>query len=487
MVPLTIKALIFTEGGKKIGFGHITRCLALKDAFVSQGIQARLIVHGDNSVRKQFRGQPDMVFDWLSEKARTRGLLKGASIVAVDSYLAPADFYKTISLAAPVPVYIDDFARLSYPLGTVVNSAIGAEKVHYPRNKKRRYLLGAKHALLRKDFWKVAPKNSRKNIRNVLITFGGVDRTVFIKKMLDFIQPRFKDWHFHVIAAQSHHRTYPSNKQVSFYSGLSAKKMMSLMARCDIAISGGGQTTHELAACGLPAVGICFAKNQRLNIRDWQQAGFLKYAGRFDDPPILRSLARALRGMTFKRRCSMGRIGQKVVDGAGALRTASGIFDTCFGIQNVRMSDRKQIFEWSNSPAARSASFNQRPINWASHCQWFKAKLKNPRCSFLKVLLLGRPIGQVRFDRFGRIARISITLDERYRGKGLGGPAVQLATQHIFKVAPDIRAVNAFVKKDNVASQKTFLKAGFRFAGIKKIDGQTAYHFTRSRYEKASI
>ncbi len=476
-----MKALIFTEGGKETGFGHITRCLALRDALKTKGIHARMIVHGDASARRQFPGQLDMIFDWLSQKSRTRELLNGASIVIVDSYLAPIDFYKKISKTAPVCVYIDDFIRLSYPLGILVNGAIDAEKLRYPQKENLRRLLGAKYALLRKDFRQIPKRNARRRIKNVLVTFGGMDRSVFINGMLSYLQPRFPQWHFHIITGQPSHHVFQSTKRVTYYRNITAQKMKQIMLHCDLAISGGGQTTHELAACGVPAAGICFARNQRFNIQGWQRHGFLKDAGLSNDPSIFKNLEASLRQFTLERRCSMGEIGQKLVDGAGASRIAGEIFDSCFSFPKVQTRDRKQIFKWSNAPDARSVSFNTKPIKWSEHCQWFSKKLKDPRCLFFKITWLDRAIGQVRFDRNGKKTSLSVALDRKFRGKGLGGPAIRIAAQHVFKIAPDLDAVDAFVKGNNAVSAKAFLKAGFRLAGTKKIKGQKASRFSKGK------
>lgn len=478
-----MKAIILTEGGQKIGFGHMTRCLALRDALKAHGIHARMVVNGDSLARSCFLGQLDMVFDWLEQKNRTDKLLKGASIVVVDSYLASIDFYKNISRTIPVRVYMDDFVRLSYPSGIVVNGTIDAEKLLYSHRKNMRYLLGAKYALLRKNFWQIPKRNIRIRIGNILVIFGGINRAVFINKMLAYLQPRFPKWRFHIVTAQ--HSNYLSRnfKKVKYYRGIEAQKIKQIILYCDVAISAGGQTTNELAACGIPIIGICFAANQRLNIQGWQRHGVLKYAGLSNDSSIFKNLERLLCQLTLEHRHRMGNTGQRLVDGAGALRLAAKIFDSCFSFQNVQMRDKEQIFEWSNSPDVRSVSFNTKPIKWIDHCQWFKKKMGDSLCFFFKIMWLDRAIGQVRFDRFGKKACISIALDEKFRGKGLGEPAIRLATQHIFKVVPSIRTIDAYIKRANSASRKIFLKVGFRLVGTKIINSQKAYHFSKGRHE----
>ena len=40
-----MKVFIITEGGKNIGFGHITRCLSLYQAFEEKGILPKFIIN----------------------------------------------------------------------------------------------------------------------------------------------------------------------------------------------------------------------------------------------------------------------------------------------------------------------------------------------------------------------------------------------------------------------------------------------------------
>ena len=45
-----MKVFIITEGGKNIGFGHITRCLSLYQAFEERGNKPKFIINGDNDI-----------------------------------------------------------------------------------------------------------------------------------------------------------------------------------------------------------------------------------------------------------------------------------------------------------------------------------------------------------------------------------------------------------------------------------------------------
>lgn len=50
--------------------------------------------------------------------------------------------------------------------------------------------------------------------------------------------------------------------------------MLSLMLKCDIAVTAAGQTTYELARIGLPTIAIGVVENQKFNIDGWLEIGF---------------------------------------------------------------------------------------------------------------------------------------------------------------------------------------------------------------------
>jgi RimJ/RimL family protein N-acetyltransferase len=73
----------------------------------------------------------------------------------------------------------------------------------------------------------------------------------------------------------------------------------------------------------------------------------------------------------------------------------------------------------------------------------------------------GNPAGQVRFDidAVGR-AEVDISIAPEYRGHGYGAEALRLASARLF-VDTGSAEVVAHIKPDNLASVRTFERAGF--------------------------
>ncbi len=65
-----MKVFIITEGSKNIGFGHITRCISLYQAFKKRGIIPKFIINGDDPVKDLLKGLNYQIFNWLDEKSR---------------------------------------------------------------------------------------------------------------------------------------------------------------------------------------------------------------------------------------------------------------------------------------------------------------------------------------------------------------------------------------------------------------------------------
>ena len=51
----------------------------------------------------------------------------------------------------------------------------------------------------------------------------------------------------------------------------------------DLAISASGQTLYELACIGVPTIAIGIIDNQKNNIKNWINQGFIEYAGCWND------------------------------------------------------------------------------------------------------------------------------------------------------------------------------------------------------------
>jgi len=300
-----MKIFILTEGGRRIGFGHVTRCIAICEAFEERNIYPLLVINGDDSIFSLTKGRNCKLFDWIENKEKLFSEIKDTDFIIIDSYLADKNlFYKISNLLDSKVLIVDDHNRIDYPKGIVVNPSIYGDKLNYIKKKDTIYLLGKNYIILRKEFWDVPEKKINKKVGNILITLGGINRENFTKMIANFLKNNFNI------------RTYIVSKD----NPIRAKEMLSLMLKADICISGGGQTTYELAMVGVPAIGICFAENQHKNLLNWEKIGFLKNAGWFSNNELLIKIKEKFNELDYNSRLQMSIIGKKYIDGDGARR-----------------------------------------------------------------------------------------------------------------------------------------------------------------------
>ena len=126
-------------------------------------------------------------------------------------------------------------------------------------------------------------------------------------------------------------------------------------------------------------------------------------------------------------------------------------------IRRVKKEDSIVLFEWRNDPLVLRNAFDSKKISLDSHEKWFKNQLKNSQSKiFIFETKKGHPVGQVRLDYSDKKWVINYSIDQFYRGLGLGKKIINQSINTIKK-----GYFTAMVKSENHASIKTFLNLGF--------------------------
>jgi len=323
-----MKVFIVTEGGKDTGFGHITRCISLGQAFEGMGLTPEFIVNGDETTEILLKGKRCRRFNWLKNRNKLFKLVEGSDAVIIDSYLAGIDIYERLSGMAKVPVYIDDNKRLKYPKGIMVNGGVHAGKLRYPYRKGTEYLLGTRYVPLRKEFGEGSGIKIKKDVKSILITFGGVDRTKTTFKITRFLKNEYPELVKNVVMGNGfgdmEEIARMRDEKTRVINRPDAGGMKKVMLESDVAISAGGQTIYELAALGVPTIGIAVAGNQVDSLKEWQRLGFVKYTElRQDFLDKVRFYLKEI--MVAGVRLKSSAVAKRHVDGNGASRVVNKI------------------------------------------------------------------------------------------------------------------------------------------------------------------
>lgn len=149
--------------------------------------------------------------------------------------------------------------------------------------------------------------------------------------------------------------------------------------------------------------------------------------------------------------------------------------------------DSRSIFNWRNDELTRAASLSTTEISWQDHQTWFGLAIGDERLAIYIVeaqVSDCSEIGMCRFDLIAsdQAAEVSINLNPRFRGRGLGTHVLHAAIS-LFQVEhPLISELRARIKIENIPSLKIFLTEGFcessETEGViqlqKSLDGQAS-------------
>lgn len=472
--------VILTEGGKNFGFGHVARCSSIYQAFLKRNIKSKFIINGDDSVKSILDDIDFKIKDWLEDIS----FLNSSDIVIIDSYLANYELFEEISKKVSLPVYLDDNKRLDYPKGIVVNGLINASNLNYPEKDSIMYLLGSEFTPLRQDYWDVIKLKINDEIKNILITMGGSDLRNLTPKILELLDNNFPDVNKKVIIADSFENVSEieslKNNSVKLIYSPNATEMLNAMSSVDLAISASGQTLYELACIGVPTIAIAIIDNQRDNIKNWIDLGFIEYVGCWSDENLLSNILEKIEFLNNKNiRYDKRLIGIQSIDGKGALRIAKEILKEYYihnsSFREIKDSDCLKIFEIANDEDVRKNSFSSEKIELEDHKEWFKNILKEDSIKFFVLEYENDIIGQLRFDFDEKYPVISISLNKKYRGLGLSKYLLSKGIEYV----GDYDKIVAYIKKDNQKSISFFKSMGFKKDGEVVIKDCEALKFIR--------
>lgn len=305
-----MSAFFFTEASRQVGFGHLTRCLAIAQALQELKIKAQFFIRGDQTAINLIGNFPATIVNWTQAKSLSTILATQPIISIVDSYLAPRPIYQLIAQQSRLSLAIDDSGRLIYPTNLILNSSPQASLTAYPNKSSRDLLLGVNYHPLRREFWDVAPIKIRPTIKGVLLTFGGDDIRNLTAPILKLLQTNNPELKISVVVGRAFNQIKEIQRMANDHTTIlmypSALEMATEMSGTDVAISAGGQTLFELARFGVPTIAVIVAENQQPNVNAWAKQGFLLNAGEWQDDQLMESLERQftmIKSLQIRQKC----------------------------------------------------------------------------------------------------------------------------------------------------------------------------------------
>ncbi len=403
----------------------------------------------------------------------------GASWLVLDGYGFDGAYQRLVAGSARMLV-IDDHGHAGrYEAQVILDQNEGAEPDAYAeRPAGSVLLLGPRFALIAPEFRSVARRERLGPLRRIAIMLGGAPSEDVTK-----------------MAAVAGSVLVSSGMEVTVVGGNpsadcgfewlpSTLAVPEVMRDADLCVAAAGITAWECCCAGLPVLLFAAAPNQEAVAEAASNAGAAINLGRANDIDFRRIVleVRELAGDADALR-AMSLAGQSLVDGAGPDRVVEEMWPR-LSLRPAQREDARLLWNWSNDPTVRQASFSEGAIGWDQHVQWLDDRLSDPDTRLFLVISTGdRPVGQIRFDRDHSEALISFSLEAGARGSGLSSAAIRLGVSGILDVWPDVSEVVALVRVENTPSIRAFRSAGFRLRDEVLVGQKRAWKYKLRRDE----
>lgn len=492
-----MKLLLRADAGLRLGTGHIMRTLALAQAWRNRGGEVRLLTtslpeHLHPLLSKEriwvnlVRAEPGSDEDaTITKKAAEEW---GADWVVLDGYHFGSVYQEKLASEMYGRLVVDDYGHAKrYDAEIVLNQNLYAKYDDYSgRAEGARLLLGPSYIMLRKEFWPWRSwRRQLPELRTrVLLTMGGTDPNDATGRLLRATHGNPSLEIITVVGGANPRTYYEQIADPRIRVRRNVDTMPLYMCWAHIALAAGGTTALELLFMQLPGAYVVLADNQTRVVEALERHGLGLAMGRIDvldNQFILQELDRLIHEESLYNTIVAKSAG--MVDGWGVERVVDAMLEHSWDLRPATAKDAETLWRWANDPVTRSVSLSSDPIPWSRHVRWLDSKLEDPDVYlWLAVNERGTPIGQIRFDRIGEEAVVSVGLDPQRRGLGIGPQLIRRSTDRLMRTK-GIMKVRAHIKPDNVISRRAFSRAGYKAEGKVNINGQVVVEMTYSAKE----
>ncbi len=500
-----------TDASKRIGSGHVHRCLALADALRLRGIVCHFIMRdldGNLIETVVSRGFPVMALpapavtgtgvadgdyrawatvDEAQDADDTCDVLWGinATDIILDHYGFATEWEVKVRQHCNRVVAIDDLRDRTHSVDVLIDAGPDwlVEKTHGEIHSNRSpvgslELFGPLFAPMHRTVTRgrEVARLHRSRVARILVFYGGSDnlgRTLGAVRAL--CHSDFRHIAVDVIyggvckglpeileLAKGHGKMDVVPMQAS---------LVPHMLAADLMLGAGGMTALERCALRLPSLTTPIAENQSLAAHALEQLG----ASRLLDPDDIQGahaarfttqIGQALRDILRSSDAynQMIHATEQVTDSRGAERIAEILFPSDTTVSQMRRADSGDstiLWHWANEASVRAARHDPRWIAWEEHRAWFKHQLKDPD-AWIWILETSRglPLGQFRVNLHDAVGFVDYSIDVHFRGRGLGVRLIKDGLARWREIHPCI-PLTAEVLHGNEASARTLSAAGF--------------------------
>lgn len=250
------KILFVVTGNYEVGLGHVYNTLLVANDILNH--QILFLVDSKSHLAYEAIKSKNYPVEIQSSKNIIDDINNIAPNVIINDRLnTSTNYMQELKDEGYYCINFEDLGEGS-KIADLVFNAIYPEKERFPN-----HYYGPSYFILREEFLNIYPRPLSKEVKKVLLTFGGVDPNNFTKKVLDSIYLECKNRGIHITIILGYGykalQTLDEFKDIEVFKNVS--NIAEHMSEADIIFTSAGRTAYEVASTGTPA--IVLAQNER--------------------------------------------------------------------------------------------------------------------------------------------------------------------------------------------------------------------------------
>jgi CMP-N-acetylneuraminic acid synthetase/spore coat polysaccharide biosynthesis predicted glycosyltransferase SpsG len=265
------KILFVITGYDQVGLGHVYNALAIADEI----LEHQVIFLVDN--------QSGLAYDKIKKAHHSVYMQNESNIIDDIKKLDPdiiindrldteETYVRSLKKISKMVINFEDLGSGSYEADLVINAM-------YPENRTiENHFYGKDYYVLRNEFqYSDTIKTIHKEVRNVVITFGGTDPNNFTLKVVEEIYDncRAHNIEIHVVLGMGYNKLDSIRKFSEIRIFQNIAHLSEVISLGDICFTSAGRTTFEIASIGVPTIVLCQNHRESTHFFASEKNGFI--------------------------------------------------------------------------------------------------------------------------------------------------------------------------------------------------------------------
>lgn len=259
-------ALIRADGSSKLGMGHLTRTIDLANELKKKNYSVTFLTkyylegislikkNGFNLIELNPRDEIREIVKILDFNNKFFDII----LVDLQHIKDQEDIHYLKKYCTKLYLISDDISPLYMDVDAIFAITVNQEEINYRNIKNTKYYTGLKYFPLNRKFKAVSKKTIKKEVSNILLTFGGADPKNYSNILINIL----KKMNLKVIITLIIGPAFPNelfekifiNKPETVIIIRNSSNMIKYYFEADLCICSAGNTVIELLTCGVPCI-----------------------------------------------------------------------------------------------------------------------------------------------------------------------------------------------------------------------------------------